>query len=67
MFGIDAKTNYFKINQGDCQMFFLPGMAEISAIPTGNSIKSTVPTGNRIPPGSQKALVSKGEKRGGLC
>ena len=34
-------------------MFSLPGMAEISAVPTGNSKNSGVPTGNRIPPGNK--------------
>ena len=34
-------------------MFSLPGMAEISTVPTGNSKISGVPTGNKIPPGNQ--------------
>ena len=39
--------------QGDHQMFSLPGMAEISTVPTGNSKISGVPTGNKIPPRNQ--------------
>ena len=34
-------------------MFSVPGLAKISAVPTGNSKNSGVPTGNRIPPGNQ--------------
>ena len=37
------------LDQGDCRIFSLPGMAEISAIPTGNGRNLDIPTGNRIP------------------
>ena len=46
-------TLYFNRKQDDRQMFSLPGMAEISVMPTENSKNSGVPTGNRIPPGNQ--------------
>ena len=39
--------------QGGCQIFYLLGMAIISAVPTGNSKNLGIPPGNRIPPGNQ--------------